>query len=113
MRLFVQGISSYEWCHTSEVQTMLVPLSGGVNVLKIPDVPSIEFVNAYTGDSGAAIDPHLSPNSEKVAFILSNDIYVSSVKSDGEKPSRLTFEADKDGFSAGVADFVAQEEMNR
>jgi dipeptidyl-peptidase-4 len=125
MRLFVEGISTYEWCNLLEAkqkQVILIPLNGKIFYFQHDIRPSsnpasenVEFHCVYEGNQGAAIDPHLAPNGEAVAFIINNDIHLQWLE--GEKKEkgiqRMTFEGDKEGCSAGIADYVAQEEMSR
>lgn len=58
---------------------------------------------------GPVYDPHLSPDGKAIAFVRDHDLWVHVI---GEAaPRRLT--QHPDGFEYGVADFAAQEELNR
>jgi dipeptidyl-peptidase 4 len=66
-----------------------------------------------TSTGGAAIDPQLSPDGCLVAWTCQGELYVKSATALQTDPAtRVSFGAD-DAVSHGVADFVAQEEMDR
>jgi len=74
----------------------------------------------YNGDQGAAIDPHSSPDGKKIVFVINRDLFVINVahEDDIEKsvavPKRLIFAGGVNaGISCGLADYIAQEEMDR
>ncbi len=58
--------------------------------------------------NGEAYDPHLSPDGARIAFVRGGDLWV--VAMDGSS-KQLTHHPD--GFEYGVADFAAQEELDR
>lgn len=119
MRLFTEGISSYEWAQdfvNGPHQLMLIPL--GAKLFLYDD--SINVVEErckmiYDGSLGSAIDPHLSPDGKHVAFVINNDLYIQALLEEGgdSKPVRITCDGEFAGKSSGVADYIAQEEMNR
>jgi len=140
MRLFAHGVTSYEWCGTSsEDQKMLVPLGGQV-MLFDPNasVASEKLRVIYDASAGASVDPHLAPNAQSVAFVIDDDLYVQAISSsssssgssssnsssseggsgDGDEQVsmplvRMTTNGAKPGITCGLADFIAQEEMDR
>jgi dipeptidyl-peptidase-4 len=59
---------------------------------------------------GAAIDPKFRPDGKAVAYVLDHDVYVYDLASD--KETRLTT-GGTETKTHGLAEFVAQEEMNR
>lgn len=64
---------------------------------------------------GVVLDPKLSPDGERVAFVRDHDLYVSPVgskASPGGEITRITTGGSAD-VSHGLAEFVAQEEMGR
>jgi dipeptidyl-peptidase-4 len=129
MRLFVGGIASFEWAHHMLSESgvtghtrLLVPCGDKLHIFQqsnTGDATTKTFVEVYNGVLGAAIDPHLAPDGSAVAFVLRNDIYLlklpaEDIESIGTStPTRLTFEGELEGHSCGVADFIAQEEMDR
>ena len=119
MRLFVSGVSSYEWAQGSGCRIML-PLHGcvllydrdaGVDRPALRVVYDAEASARDEGPRGPALDPHLSPSGTSVAYVLDDDLYVQELSS--SVPQRLTINGSKEGVSCGVADFIAQEEMDR
>ena len=60
------------------------------------------------------IDPRLSPDGSYVAYVQNCELYCISTTSSEAQPRQLTFDArghpDK---TNGLAEFIAQEEMNR
>jgi len=115
MRLFTTGVSTYEWGSSGDVSVLLVPVGSDVLLFdpnkKQDDDQSLRIV--YDGASGAAVDPHLSPNCQSVAFVINNDLYVHPTNGGGGGLVRLTTNGEKPGHTCGLADFIAQEEMDR
>lgn len=104
MRLAARGIASYQLSPDGE--KILVPLSGRLFVIerrsgKVAELPS---------DGGYPVDPRFSPDGSKVALVRDGDVYAIDVAS--KKQRRLTT---KEGPNVtwGLAEFVAQEEMDR
>ena len=67
--------------------------------------------------SGAAVDPQLSPDGSMVAWTCDGEIYVKSATASCNEPAiRVSYgsvHTEDISISHGVADFVAQEEMDR
>lgn len=103
-RLRELGVTSYEFATAAAVPVLLVPGGGRLWV--------------RTGDgelaplpgSDGAIDAHLSPAGDRVAFVRDGDLYVQATR--GGDPRRLTADAE-DGLTNGIAEFIAQEELDR
>lgn len=114
MRLFTAGISSYEWALRNEDQQLILIPVGDKLFLFDEASPEADSM-VYDSSIGTAIDPHISPDGNWVAYVINNDLYCQRVfpKSSELKPIRLTFDGSKEGISCGVADFLAQEEMDR
>lgn len=126
MRLFVSGVSCYEWVQGSSGCRIMLPLHGCVLLYDRDagvDRPVLQVI--YDGEAtkdhqeqgldhphGPALDPHLSPTGIYVAYVLNDDMYVQQLLAGGQ-PQRLTYNGAKEGVSCGVADFIAQEEMDR
>lgn len=116
MRLFTQGIASYEWngknCPT---QKMIVPLDGKVILYEEGLAGKCRVV--YDAAAGDAVDPHMSPDGTAIAFVINDDLYAMPIPAvddtSSPAPVRLTVNGAKKGVTCGLADYVAQEEMDR
>ncbi|HEX4978979.1 MAG TPA: DPP IV N-terminal domain-containing protein [Acidimicrobiales bacterium] len=97
-RQLAVGVTSYAWADDAEV--LLVPLPDGLHV---GPPGALRLVLAA---GSPPIDPRLSPDGTRVAFVRDGDLWCAPPE------RRLTFAADE-GRTAGLADFVAQEEMDQ
>ena len=132
------GLTQFSWCWVQQnkhdqripppILRLLVPIRGSLYVQDGMDSflkpvydkhslqPPTQAKN--TGSSGA-IDPQLSPNGALVAFCVYGEIYVTSASATQQSsspplPTQVTYGADLDrAITHGLADFVAQEEMDR
>lgn len=104
MRQTEQGFTDYAL--SKDGNRVLLPLSGKIWVL---DRKPRALHAVYQGED-AAIDPQLSPDGTRVAYVRSNDLYVSDVATG--KETRLTT-GGSDDLTHGVAEFVAEEELGR
>nr|XP_022310084.1 dipeptidyl peptidase 9-like [Crassostrea virginica] len=118
-RLGSYGITSYE---LREGEGKFVfPAANFLFTCVDPDLSTTESVypsNIETSLEGARLDPQICPsNSQLLAFVNQNDIWVTSLTSGQE--CRLTFtnkgsgSLEKEPLSAGVPSFVVQEEFDR
>ncbi len=85
---------------------VLFNLNGQIFVLNRADGKATQL---QTGE-GSAIDPTFSPDGQRVAYVRNNNLFVYDLRSNQEQA--IT----KDGTelkSYGIAEFVAQEEMDR
>jgi len=114
MRLFSTGVTSYYWVKRDDRTALMIPINDQILVFQQGEVFTV-----YDGHLGAPIDPTWSPNGNYIAFVVSGDIYYISLplelNSMETKPvlTRLTYIGEREGFSCGLADFLAQEEMDR
>ena len=83
-------------------QTVLVPLGGVFHL-----IDRKTGAKSRLDPGGEAYDPHLSPDGKSIAFVRDGDLYVTT----GAGTRRLT--KHPEGLEYGVADFAAQEELNR
>jgi dipeptidyl-peptidase-4 len=104
MRLVTRGISSF----TADEAGLrfLVPLSGRLFVLERKGGAPRELETP-----GPVIDPSLSPDGRLVSYVSRGDLYVQDSTGNG-RPRRLTRRS-SDSIEHGLAEFVAQEEMDR
>lgn len=75
---------------------------------------SLKTNNTTNHNTTDAEDPQLSPDGRMVAFVVGGDIYIAPTsRNDSDyQDVQITFGA-TDTISHGVADFIAQEEMDR
>ncbi len=110
MRQAARGIVSYQL--SEDGRRILIPLAGRVFVAERGATGArpgavAELTSAAGGD---AIDPQLSPDGRQVAWVRGGELYVADVA--GGQERRLTQGA-CDTLTHGLAEFVAQEEMDR
>ncbi|MEO8538778.1 MAG: S9 family peptidase [bacterium] len=103
-RLRELGVTDYQFASKSEQQVLLVPGGGklwaSVGEAELAELPGSE----------GAIDPQLSPDGTKVAFVRDDELWVLSLS--GGQAKRLT-SGSEPGLSNGLAEFIAQEELDR
>lgn len=104
MRLSSRGITSFGL--SKDGTKLLVPLSGKLFVIDRATAKTTEIKS----DAGFPIDPRFSPDASKVAVVRDGDLYVDDLANASE--SRLTTKS-KPTITNGLAEFVAQEEMDR
>lgn len=103
-----QGVTSFAWARDGE--RLMVPLPGGVWTREGLDRPWVCV--ASPDELGPVLDAQLSPDGSQVAFVKGDEVYV--VEADGSAPPvQLTTGARGTGRTHGLAEFVAQEEMDR
>ena len=112
MRMVTRGITSFS--ASEDGARLLIPLSGRLFVLERSSTPEVTPATAAPARelraAGTVIDPTLSPDGRLVAYTIDSDLYAGGVS--GEPARRLTFR-ESDAIENGVAEFVAQEEMDR
>ena len=103
----LRGIVDYQWSPDS--RAILVPLAGDLYYYDLAK-PAAEAVRRLTQTEAFETDPQFSPRGRYVSFIRDQDIYAVEVATGAER--RLTT-GGGGLISHGVAEFIAQEEMNR
>jgi dipeptidyl-peptidase-4 len=107
MRSASRGIASY--IVSKDGKRVLVPLSGRLFVIE-RDGAKAGSVTELKSTAGYPIDPQFSPDATKVACVRDGDLYVMEIASGTE--TRLTTKK-SETVTNGLAEFVAQEEMDR
>lgn len=103
------GITCYEWVKSSQSPRIMVPLPNGIYFL---DAPSSELRLRLPRTSWSPIiNPQLSPDGTMIAFVRDDEICVMSL-SHG-KPKQITNGARGNRKRHGLAEYIAQEEMER
>lgn len=103
-RLRELGVTAYQFAHDAASPVLLIP-GGGRLYISIDGTPAREL----EGGDGA-IDPRLSRDGTQVAFVRDGELYVLPVA--GGTSKQLTSGAE-DGLTNGLAEFIAQEELDR
>jgi dipeptidyl-peptidase-4 len=104
MRLVTRGISSFSADEAG--LRFLVPLSDRLFVLERKGGAPRELETP-----GPVIDPSLSPDGRHVSYVSRGDLYVQ--ESQGTKAPRRLTRRGSDSIEHGLAEFVAEEEMDR
>jgi len=129
MRLHATGVTSVEWAKSGN-DRILFPLLGNIyvqdgrasarcvydkNLFNDASVETDETFSGVVGRDKSAVDPHLSPNGQMVAFVIAGELF--TVPATNSVPNanltRITFGAKENGVLHGLADFIAMEEMDR
>ena len=101
------GITDYDWA--KQGAHLLVPSQGDIYVGAGPFLPLRKLVD---GSQSAAQDAsRLSPDGNWVAYVQNAELFV--IAWDGSSPIQLSFGAQQAGMTHGLAEFMAQEEMER
>ncbi|AGY56822.1 S9 family peptidase [Gloeobacter kilaueensis] len=104
MRVSTTGITSFDL--SEDGSKVLVSLSGQLFVY----TRNRGSVQKLATSPGTLLDPRFSPDGTQVAYVLEGDLYAFDLA--GGKERRLT-EGASDELTHGLAEFVAQEEMDR
>ena len=104
MRLAARGIAGYELSRNG--RWVLVPLSGKLFVVE----RETGTVQELATGSVTPLDARFSPDATSVAYVADGDLHVIDVASN--QSTRLTSGA-SETLTRGLAEFVAQEEMDR
>ena len=102
------GITSYARAERSE--RILVPLHDGLYVL---DGPGATVRRIVVGENLQM--PALSPDGDRVAFVRDGEVYVASAEEHATEtePRQITRDAHEAGMTNGLAEYIAQEELDR
>ena len=114
------GVTSYQ-ISNSKLKYVMIPLQGSLYVQDLGTGPGstslrLVFDKTSTGAAGPAIDARLSPDGSRLAFVQDSELYIVPITSFGQAPAaavQVTTGARGNGKTNGLADFIAQEEMDR
>jgi len=101
------GIVDYQWAPSG--RALLFPLGGELYFYDL-DRSGAFAVRKLTSGGGFATDPRISPRGGFASFVRGRNLWVIDLASG--KESQLTFDG-SDTIGNGVAEFVADEEMDR
>jgi dipeptidyl-peptidase-4 len=106
LRISTSGFTSFEM--SADGSRIVVTLSGRLFLLTRGQQPGP--VRELPIGAGAAIDPHLSADGKRLAYVRGNDLYFLAI--DGGHEAAVT-RGGTDTKTHGVAEFIAQEELDR
>lgn len=98
-----KGIVSYDW--SPDGKSLLVPVDGDLYIATLDGV-----VSRLTESPAGELNAVVSPSGRYVSFVRDGNLFLVSRADGGER--QLTSDA-SDTLSWGMAEFVAQEEMDR
>lgn len=122
MRSFASGISSFDMVESGAVfeNRLMIPTADGRILIydhRSSFLPKLWTVFDGAGSGSSPVDPHISAVGDKVAFVLENDLFFIHINEDAvsKEVHRVTTRGAEGGglISCGVAEFIAQEEMDR
>ena len=109
MRVFGSGILDYHW--SQDGQALLFPLAGDAYYAKLKDIKRGKSkAKQLLRTAEFETDIRLSPLGNYISYIREQNLYVMNIASGIEKA--ITTDGGGD-IKFGMAEFVAQEEMNR
>ena len=106
MRETERGITTFTISDDSK--SILIPYSGDIYVADAMTGASKRLTNTT---QAAEIDPHLSPDRKWVAFVVNTNLIVLNVDDGTQRV--IAARSPLRGIAYGVAEFIAQEEMDR
>lgn len=118
LRLLHTGVTDYSWAPTTSL--MLIPQGGrSLAIIETPGAAPQPLFDERTqqGDLPAGeapiIDATLSQDGKVCCFVCDREVYACATNGKGGGPVQLTHGARGTERSNGVANFIAQEEMDR
>jgi dipeptidyl-peptidase 4 len=106
-RIVDRGFATYDLSRDGKL--VLLPLSGRIYIYD-REGPQAGRVRVVGDGKEPVIDPRLSPDGRKIAFVRDNELYVAEIDTGRE---RALTRGGSDNLTHGLAEFVAQEEMDR
>jgi dipeptidyl-peptidase-4 len=104
MRLSGSGIVSYQW--SSDGKALLFPLAGDVYYWRVGDSKAQKIIDTPEFET----DVKFSPKGNYISFIRNQNLFIYDLKNNKE---RAITTAGGGTIKFGMAEFVAQEEMDR
>lgn len=104
MRVTARGFTSFQL--SADGQVVLLTLSGKLYTLD----RRTGNIRALATGKGTLLDPKFSPDGKLVGYVLDHDVYVLDLATGKEWPVTT---GGTEAVSHGLAEFVAQEEMDR
>jgi dipeptidyl-peptidase-4 len=108
-RQIASGIAQYGGADHAD--RLIIPLAGGIGALDALDAPGAAVREVVAGGDSPCLTPALSPDGAWIAYVRDAELYV--VPAAGGAPIQVTHGAREAGTTHGLAEYVAQEELNR
>ncbi|KAK4436220.1 Dipeptidyl aminopeptidase 4 [Sesamum alatum] len=103
------GVTRYEWVKTSSKRKrVMVLLPAGIYIQDNAAQPELKLSSA---SCSPIIDPHVSPDGTMLAYVRDNELHVLNLLYNMSK--QLTTGANENFITHGLAEYIAQEEMDR
>ncbi|KAH8492166.1 hypothetical protein H0E87_021665 [Populus deltoides] len=104
------GVTCYEWVKTgSKKKAIMVPLPAGLYLQELhSSKPELKLPSSALSP---VIDPHVSPDGTMLAYIRDSELHVLNLLYNESK--QLTHGAQGNTVTHGLAEYIAQEEMDR
>ncbi|KAL0382439.1 UNVERIFIED_CONTAM: Dipeptidyl aminopeptidase 4 [Sesamum calycinum] len=103
------GVTRYEWVKTSSKRKrVIVLLPAGIYIQDTASQPELKLQSA---SCSTIIDPHVSPDGTMLAYVRDNELHVLNLLYNMSK--QLTVGANENSITHGLAEYIAQEEMDR
>ncbi|KAG8381141.1 hypothetical protein BUALT_Bualt06G0091600 [Buddleja alternifolia] len=103
------GVTRYEWVKTGpKRKRVMVPLPAGIYIQDTAVQPELKLPSA---SCSPIIDPHISPDGTMLAYVRDNELHVLNLLYNMSK--QLTVGANENAITHAVAEYIAQEEMDR
>ncbi len=106
MRQVTLGVTSYHQAKNN--LRMIIPLQGKIFAKDWPDAP---LKRIFDSQNGPILGPELSPDGQWIAFVQDAEIFV--LPFEGGHARQVTSGARGSGKTHGLAEFIAEEEMDR
>ncbi|KAJ9146549.1 hypothetical protein P3X46_028798 [Hevea brasiliensis] len=104
------GVTRYEWVKTSsKTKEIMVPLPAGIYFQEL--FSSKAELKLPSSPFSPIIDPHLSPDGTMLAYVKDSELHVLNLLYN--EPKQLTHGAQGNVVTHGLAEYIAQEEMDR
>ncbi|XP_011006352.1 PREDICTED: dipeptidyl peptidase 9-like [Populus euphratica] len=104
------GVTRYEWVKTGlKKKAIMVPLPAGIYLQELySPKPELKLPSS---SSSPIIDPHISPDGTMLAYVRDSELHVLNFLFNESK--QLTHGAQGNTVTHGIAEYIAQEEMDR
>jgi dipeptidyl-peptidase-4 len=100
------GVTQYAWADSG---ALLIPLQGSLFGKADLQAPLLKILDGER--NGPILAPQLSPDGKSVAFVKEGELYI--VPFEGGDPQQLTSGAHPPVITHGLAEYIAEEEMDR